>query len=918
LDSSLFRFIWKHSRRQQLFVLLAVLASLPFYFMSFDIPKRIINQALQGQGFEGPGSTVRLLELSLPRWLGGTRIFDGFDVTQLGLLWGLSGLFLIFTIINGGFKYYINVMKGVVGERLLRRMRFILLDQYLRFRPEDIRGVKPSEAASIIKDEVDPVGGFAGEAFIQPAFLGMQALTALVFIMVQSLWLGMVALTVVLIQAAVIPPLRREQLRLTQLRQIESRRLAGRVGEIVETTPAIQVAGSGAYTRAEVGGRLATLFDIRVQLFKRKFMVKYINNLLAQVTPFFFYAIGGYLALSGSLSIGQLVAVIAAYRDLPPPIKELIDWDQQRADVTIKYQQIIEQFPTDLLPAEAEAAGAPIASDAPLIVAGLKVMDKRGVALLDSTTVTIPRPAHIALLGAPGSGRDALARVLGRQITGHQGRIALGDLPLDGARGLRPPAVAYAGPDPHVSSGSLRDNLLGPLLRPPTETPVDQGAGQEVTPAARRARIEAELSGTPLAAPDENWVDPAMAGVESPDALEARMMEALACTGLADDVYRFGLQSRIDPDKEPDLVARIPAARTMILESLAARDMTRLVEPLDPKAFNHHATLAENLLFGRASGSRFSEGRFASDAYLRSILEAESLLFPLTEIGLAMAETVIEVFAGLTPGDPLFERFSSISFDDMPEYQRLAEQARSRGGFERLPADGQSRFIELALTYVESQHRLQLVTPQVERRVLRARESFRRHLPQSYADDIEFYQPDRFMRSASLQDNLLFGRIAHDVPDAVKLVREASLEALKEMGLDRDINRLGLGFEVGPSGRFLQSEQRASLSISRALMPKASIVVLDGALVPFSPSEAREMLSAVRKALEGRTLVATMSDPTLAEDFDAVLSFEGPHMIESRPSGRFRPARRDGLARPDETEDPVGETLAREAQDARQ
>ena len=50
--------------------------------------------------------------------------------------------------------------------------------------------------------------------------------------------------------------------------------------------------------------------------------------------------------ITGSLDIGQLVAVIAAYRELPPPVKELIDWDQQRMDVQVKYDQVIEQFIT--------------------------------------------------------------------------------------------------------------------------------------------------------------------------------------------------------------------------------------------------------------------------------------------------------------------------------------------------------------------------------------------------------------------------------------------------------------------------------------------------------------------------------------------------------------------------------------------
>ena len=62
------------------------------------------------------------------------------------------------------------------------------------------------------------------------------------------------------------------------------------------------------------------MFSIRFELFQRKFMIKFLNNFLSQLTPFLFYMIGGYLAITGRLDIGTLVAVIAAYKDLPGPI----------------------------------------------------------------------------------------------------------------------------------------------------------------------------------------------------------------------------------------------------------------------------------------------------------------------------------------------------------------------------------------------------------------------------------------------------------------------------------------------------------------------------------------------------------------------------------------------------------------------
>src|SRR4029450_4147598 len=58
MDRSLFRYIWQHSRRDQLIVCAVVLASLPFYFASLDLPRRIVNEAIQGGAFRGGKTTA--------------------------------------------------------------------------------------------------------------------------------------------------------------------------------------------------------------------------------------------------------------------------------------------------------------------------------------------------------------------------------------------------------------------------------------------------------------------------------------------------------------------------------------------------------------------------------------------------------------------------------------------------------------------------------------------------------------------------------------------------------------------------------------------------------------------------------------------------------------------------------------------
>ncbi len=75
LDRSLFRYIWRHSKRDQILICGVVLASLPLYFASLDLPRRIVNEAIQGHAFEKGNETAKflILRLQVPDWFGGER-----------------------------------------------------------------------------------------------------------------------------------------------------------------------------------------------------------------------------------------------------------------------------------------------------------------------------------------------------------------------------------------------------------------------------------------------------------------------------------------------------------------------------------------------------------------------------------------------------------------------------------------------------------------------------------------------------------------------------------------------------------------------------------------------------------------------------------------------------------------------------
>ncbi|MFO1149699.1 MAG: ABC transporter transmembrane domain-containing protein [Alsobacter sp.] len=863
MDKSIFRYIWQHSRREQVLLLVLALVSLPFYFYSMDIPKYIVNDAIQGRAFSGGKTsiTVMTIAISLPSWLGGARwvLFDGFDVSRMTYLFWLSGLFLLLVLINGAFKFVINVRKGTLGEALLRGLRFDLFSLLVRFTPEALRDVKPSEAATIIKDEVEPIGGFVGDAFITPALLASQAATALFFILLQSFWLGLIAGGVVFIQGIIIPRLRREQLKLSRQRQIESRALAGRIGEVVEGIAAVQSHGTTTFEKWRIDQRLVLLFSIRNRLFVRKFAVKFANNMLAQMTPFVFYSLGGYLALTGRLDLGQLVAVIAAYRELPPPIKELIDWDQQRLDVQVKYDQIVEQFSAPLWSQGDPGCDELQLGEGPLEFANVRMVDSHGAPLLDNVSFSFPLGSHVAFTSPKGEAPAVAGRILGRLISVYAGEVRLAGVPLaDLTERSAGRLIGYAGPDPVVFFGSIRDNVLYGLNR------ADNGwsAGRDLSPEA--------------------WIDYGAVDADGPEALDLRIIEALRLVGMDESVFRYGLSGTLDPARAVELSEGILGARAYIRERLEATGDAGLVESFDPLRYNMNATLGENLVFGVPIGKTAVDTDILEQDVIRKLIVDEGLLEPLKEMGRSIAETMVDIFADLPSDHYLFEQYSFVSAADLPEFAELLK-AIERG--DALKDAEIWSFVGVTFNYIEPRHRLGLVGPELAERIVAARRRLMTDIGMA-ASGIEFFDPERLCISAPVRDNLLFGRITYGAAGAEQKVFAVLRESIRALELEPQLYRLGLDFQTGNGGRRLTPAQRAAVSVARTLVKRPSLFILENALASFGEGDRRAILEHVRHCMAGKTLVVIAQEEPRAEDYDVIVHFTGAKVTRVETGAR--------------------------------
>lgn len=310
IPEGVFRFVFRFTGKHQLALLALSAMAMPVLYATLELPKTIINGAIDSGHFPIP--------------------LAGVGVSQVQFLFMLCGLYLVVVALNGFLKYSINIYKGRVGEGLLRRLR---LSVYRRWRRT---GGAPSnsELIPVIIQEVEPVGGFASDSFVLPAFQGGTFLTILTFMLVQDLTLGIAAVALLPVQIVLIPRLQRRVNALARRRVKEVRTLGGLIGE----SPTRNM--NGVLSASSIARSIRRIQAIRFEIFRRKFFMKALNNFIAHMTPFFFYSIGGYLVIRGELSFGALVAVLAAYKDFSAPLRELFKYYQTMEDVRVRYEEI--------------------------------------------------------------------------------------------------------------------------------------------------------------------------------------------------------------------------------------------------------------------------------------------------------------------------------------------------------------------------------------------------------------------------------------------------------------------------------------------------------------------------------------------------------------------------------------------------
>ncbi|WP_171230383.1 ABC transporter transmembrane domain-containing protein [Ruegeria sp. HKCCA4008] len=811
MESTLFAFIWKYSKKQQLVLLLLTVLSFPFLYASLELPKQIINDAIGA-----PGDTVTI-------W--------NFTVTQVQYLMILCVAFLATVIASGVMKMRINTMKGVLAERMLRRLRYTLIQRSMRFPKSYFATTSQGELVSMITSEAEPMGGLMGDAIAQPVFQFGQMMTIVTFLFMQSVWFGLASIALIPLQAWLIPKLQRQINLLNKDRIQEVRRLSSEIGETAAGISDLRTNGGWRYRLAQFSHRLGKLFEIRFKIYNKKFFMKFLNNLITQMTPFLFYSVGGYLAITGEVTVGALVAALGAYKDLSGPWKDLLTYYNQVQDMSLRWEIVTERFAPDNMIPEELFEGEPetiprLTGDIEL--RNVTVRDSDGKTVLEDLDLTIPRGARVAIQSGQASERSALGQLLTREVLPAQGEVIIAGHNL---RGLHQAVIAarigYAYSRPYLFDGTLGDNLMMPLRTHPRHQ-------ADTLKAPTRWQIEAVRAGNSPDSLDDEWIDPGLAGLDDIDDIRDWWFQLVEAMGIDEFMFRRTLRTQFDPEIHPVLAQEVVNLRGTIAERLAEKGLDRYVYRFDPDRFNPAVPLGGNLLFA-APSKDISPDILAGDERFVQMLRAHDLVDDVISISQAVIDTLSKTFGRDGADHPLFLRLG-MSKDMYHKLLDIEERRKAKGD---MAVSDQERALLLTVPFLLTAEQIGPNFPEVyKEKILAIRKSQAKRLRDAMGGMFMSVAPDIFVPRLTVMENAIYGRVSLMAGAHADEIEDVVAEAMNEAGLRRRAAAIIYDLPAGLGGNNLPTVFQERAAFSRAGIKRPDVLILDRALASHD-SESR-------------------------------------------------------------------------------
>ena len=828
MEPKLKQFILKYSGQEQVKVLLLTLLIFPVLYFSLELPKMIINEAIDSKA---------------------DKDIFGITLDPINFLLILCGVLLITVLINGAFKMRINTFKGIIGERMVRRLRYQLISQFLRFPPTRFQRISQGEIIATVTSETEPLAGFIGDSLAQPLFQGGTMLTILIFMFMQDPVLGMVSISMIPLQAYIIPKMQKKLNQLKKQRVKEVRFFSGQIGEAVDGNREIKLQGTQRYHLAHFSHTLGRLFKIRFEIFKHKFLMKFINNFLNQLPPILFYAVGGILVIKGQLTIGALVAALAAFKDLVSPWKELLAYYQQYQDSKIRYEYIQEQFnPEDLINTVPKTPDNLPDFSAALQLHNLYLKNDRGDYISQNINLDILPGTHISIF----SQSEVMLRKLAMNIVKLE-PIATGDIRI-GSSSIKNLAsqvlshqITYIGPEPFLIEGTILQNINYGLRRSPPQHNLSL-----LSPVQLEALNESRASGNSDESIDDIWTDFNMAGVDGWIKLSLWLQDIMSAIGARRIVFEFGLKDYIDPLAiAPTIHDKFSITKEDLFTNLRGVEADELIERFNIKGYSEHLSIIENIAFGLIDRQDEHQTLEVISNYPKfsRMLRDRGLYKTLRDLGEKLAYHVINQLEDLGPNEQLNHHYRLYDTECIRK-----QLSTCLMGPEHSPSC--EFLLSMALSLRVSVHGKSWVSSALKEQILELRQQLIRSPIGILSDYFEPLRKGRMNQRLTVMENLLWGfeRAPENYNQKQKLIDIVELALIENEAEALVLILISLS-KVGIRGERLSQINKQHIQLMRVLIKRPKILLMHNALPSKNVDQINKLLAGIKDILPDTTVI---------------------------------------------------------------
>jgi ABC-type multidrug transport system fused ATPase/permease subunit len=753
-------------------------------------------------------------------------------------------LYLGSVVLASGLKFGINALQAYIGQKTLIHIRKQLFEHIISLPLPFFRRTQPGLVISTLISELAAVAEFIGSAIVMPVVSLMMLLSFASYMFWLDPLMAAVSLAIYPIQIILLPQLQKRQNNANRRRIDTTREVSGMVGETISGVQ--EVHGNSSY-RLEVNKLeevLKVLFKHNLVMQIYRYGIKVTNNLFQNIGPFLLFLVGGYLVIQGKFSLGALVAFLSAYERVAEPWREMMDFYQLYQDASVRYKQIMSYFDLEpehpLLPEGREPyefKGAIELKNVDFTVPG-------NIKLLDGINLSIKPGEQVALVGFSGSGKSTLAMVIGQLYDYTSGSVKIDGREVSGlSKQDMVVNLATVAQHPFIFNGTVWENL--------------------------------HYSCRALAQQDKDEA----AETEMPDL--DHTIETVQTVGLFQDVLGFGLKRVIEEGQHEDLVKTLIRMRGEFQSRFGA-DLADDLEFLNADKFHHYSSVAENITFGDPVDGQYSYGSLAGHEDFVQFLKQANLYQPLSNLGGRIAKETVDILGGLDKKPELFTE-SPIDIDDFDKYPPIVNRLeRIEMDTTQLEEGQKDLLLKLALGFTPGQHKMVQVSTFLLKGVVDARQEFKDKFVAKHPGSFNLYDLKKYIRSKSILENVVFGRIKPDSAGAAERVQESIIQLLIEENLLEDVVAMGLEFQVGSSGDRLSGGQRQKIALARSFLRGAPIMIMDEATAALDNASQARVQRVMERRFAGRTtLIAVVHRLDIIKNYDKVVVLKAGKIIES-------------------------------------